>query len=43
MADCMSVLGLLSLTGFPFLTGFHSKDTILELAFANHTISGNFV
>jgi len=38
----MTLIGSLSLTGFPFLTGFYSKDTILELAFANYTITGNF-
>ncbi len=38
----MMLIGSLSLTGFPFLTGFYSKDTILELAGACYTITGNF-
>ena len=28
--------------GFPFLTGFYSKDTILEVAYAKYTVWGHF-
>ena len=37
----MMVIGTLSLVGFPFLTGFYSKDAILEVAYATYTLSGN--
>ena len=38
----MFVIGSLSLMGFPFLTGFYSKDVILEISFASHNNIGHF-
>src|SRR5690242_8297589 len=36
------LVGTLSLLAIPFLTGFYSKDLILELAFGQYNFSGTY-